>query len=115
AARRVRAPPGDATRDARGGPRAPCGRSPGPGAPQRRARSRGPRGGNPSASRSRSSAGAYPPGPRRTPPALYTTRMRSKFIELTPELYEYVIAHGARQDELLADVERETEALGGIA
>jgi caffeoyl-CoA O-methyltransferase len=41
--------------------------------------------------------------------------MRSKFIELTPELYEYLIAHGARQDELLADVERETEALGGIA
>ena len=41
--------------------------------------------------------------------------MRSKFIELTPELYEYLIAHGARQDELLAEVERETEALGGIA
>jgi caffeoyl-CoA O-methyltransferase len=41
--------------------------------------------------------------------------MRSKFIELTPELYEYLIAHGARQDDLLADVERETEALGGIA
>ena len=41
--------------------------------------------------------------------------MRSKFIELTPELYEYLIAHGARQDELLADVERETDALGGIA
>ncbi|MFL5884827.1 MAG: O-methyltransferase [Thermoleophilaceae bacterium] len=41
--------------------------------------------------------------------------MRSKYTDLTPELYEYLIARGARQDELLADVERETEALGGIA
>jgi caffeoyl-CoA O-methyltransferase len=41
--------------------------------------------------------------------------MRSKYIELTPELYEYVIASGARQDELLAEVERETEGLGGIS
>jgi predicted O-methyltransferase YrrM len=41
--------------------------------------------------------------------------MRSKYLQLTPELYEYMLAHGARQDELLAEVERETEALGGIA
>jgi caffeoyl-CoA O-methyltransferase len=41
--------------------------------------------------------------------------MRSKYIELTPERYEYILARGARQDELLAEVERETEALGGIA
>src|SRR5438874_11350685 len=41
--------------------------------------------------------------------------MRSKYTELNPELYEYILAHGARQDELLAEVERETEALGGIA
>jgi caffeoyl-CoA O-methyltransferase len=41
--------------------------------------------------------------------------VRSKYLQLSPELYEYLIAHGARQDELLARVERETEALGGIA
>ena len=41
--------------------------------------------------------------------------MRSKYLELTPEIYEHIIARGARQDELLAEVERETEALGGIA
>jgi caffeoyl-CoA O-methyltransferase len=41
--------------------------------------------------------------------------MRSKYPELTPQLYEYMLAHGARQDELLAAVERETEDLGGIA
>jgi caffeoyl-CoA O-methyltransferase len=56
---------------------------------------------------------------RRTPAAhtagLYTWPMRSKYIQLTPELYEYMIAHGARQDELLAEIERDTEALGRIA
>lgn len=41
--------------------------------------------------------------------------MRSKYLELTPELYEYVVAAGARQDELLARVERETAELGSIA
>jgi caffeoyl-CoA O-methyltransferase len=41
--------------------------------------------------------------------------VRSKYLQLSPELYEYLIGHGARQDDLLADVERETEALGGIA
>jgi caffeoyl-CoA O-methyltransferase len=41
--------------------------------------------------------------------------MRSKYLQLTPELYEYILEHGARQDELLAEVERETEALGDIA
>src|SRR3954453_1080213 len=53
------------------------------------------------------------PTRRRCP--VYLARVRSKYIELTPQLYEYLIAHGARQDELLAEVERETEALGGIA
>ncbi|MBA2763602.1 MAG: class I SAM-dependent methyltransferase [Thermoleophilaceae bacterium] len=41
--------------------------------------------------------------------------MRSKFLETTPELYEYVIATGARQDDALARVERETAALGDVA
>jgi caffeoyl-CoA O-methyltransferase len=41
--------------------------------------------------------------------------VRSKYLQLSPELYEYMLAHGARQDDVLADVERETEALGGIA
>src|SRR4051812_347019 len=59
--------------------------------------------------------GAYPSAGRSTPAALYTSPMRSKYIELNPQLYEYMLAHGARQDELLAGVERETEALGGIA
>jgi caffeoyl-CoA O-methyltransferase len=45
----------------------------------------------------------------------YTSPMRSKYTELTPELYEYIVAHGSRQDDLLAAVERETEELGGIA
>ena len=41
--------------------------------------------------------------------------MRDKFLRMTPELYGYMVDHGARQDELLARVEQETEALGSIA
>src|SRR5205085_4308957 len=41
--------------------------------------------------------------------------VRSKYLQLSPELYEYMLARGARQDAVLAEVERETEALGGIA
>jgi caffeoyl-CoA O-methyltransferase len=41
--------------------------------------------------------------------------VRDKFIEMTPELYRYMVDHGARQDEVLARIERETEALGDIA
>ena len=41
--------------------------------------------------------------------------MRDKFIRLRPELYEYMVGRGARQDELLRRVERETEAMGSIA
>lgn len=41
--------------------------------------------------------------------------MRAKFTQLGPELYEYMVEHGARQDELLRRVERETEAMGDIA
>ncbi len=41
--------------------------------------------------------------------------MHDKFTRLTPELHDYIVEHGARQDELLARVERDTEALGDIA
>jgi caffeoyl-CoA O-methyltransferase len=41
--------------------------------------------------------------------------VHNKYLQLSPELYEYMVEHGARQDELLATVERETEELGGIA
>jgi len=34
---------------------------------------------------------------------------------MTPELYEHILSRGARQDDLLAEIERDTEALGGIA
>jgi caffeoyl-CoA O-methyltransferase len=38
-----------------------------------------------------------------------------KFIALTPELYSYVVEHGARQDDVLRRLAAETEGLGGIA
>jgi len=38
-----------------------------------------------------------------------------KFIALTPELHEYVVAHGAREDEALAAVRESTAELGDIA
>ena len=41
--------------------------------------------------------------------------MRGKFTPLSLELYEYMVEHGARQDELLRRVERDTEAMGDIA
>lgn len=41
--------------------------------------------------------------------------MREKYTDLTPALHEYIVEHGARQDELLRRVERETDAMGGIA
>lgn len=41
--------------------------------------------------------------------------MRDKFIQMTPELYRYLVERGARQDELLERVERETAAMGDIA
>jgi caffeoyl-CoA O-methyltransferase len=39
----------------------------------------------------------------------------SRFTPLNEELYDYMVAHGARQDELLARIDRETQALGSIA
>ncbi len=41
--------------------------------------------------------------------------MSGKFLPMTPELHEYVVARGARQDAALQRVERETEALGDVA
>jgi len=38
-----------------------------------------------------------------------------KFIALTPELYSYVVDHGARQDDVLRRLATETEELGDIA
>jgi caffeoyl-CoA O-methyltransferase len=39
----------------------------------------------------------------------------SKFTPLTDELHEYMVAHGARQDDVLRRVQDETAAMGDIA
>ena len=39
----------------------------------------------------------------------------SKFTALTDELHEYLVDHGARQDDVLRRVQAETEAMGDIA
>jgi caffeoyl-CoA O-methyltransferase len=41
--------------------------------------------------------------------------MGDKFTALTPELYRYLAAHGARQDDLLGELAAETAELGGIS
>ena len=41
--------------------------------------------------------------------------MQDKFLQMTPELYRYMVEHGTRRDEALLAVERETAELGGIA
>jgi caffeoyl-CoA O-methyltransferase len=38
-----------------------------------------------------------------------------KYTPLTPELYEYLVAHGRNRDPLLAELAAETEKLGPIA
>jgi caffeoyl-CoA O-methyltransferase len=38
-----------------------------------------------------------------------------KYIELTPGLYEYVVEHGAREDDVLRGLAEETRELGDIA
>jgi caffeoyl-CoA O-methyltransferase len=38
-----------------------------------------------------------------------------KYPRLTPELYEYVLDHGTRRDDVLRRVERETAELGDVA
>ena len=39
----------------------------------------------------------------------------SRYTPLTPELYEYVVRHGAREDEALREVRERTAALGDIS
>jgi len=39
----------------------------------------------------------------------------SKYIQLTGELHDYMVAHGARQDEVLRRVQEETAAMGEIS
>ena len=39
----------------------------------------------------------------------------SKYIQLTGELHDYMVAHGARQDEVLRRVQEETAAMGDIS
>ncbi|HEV2076176.1 MAG TPA: O-methyltransferase [Thermoleophilaceae bacterium] len=41
--------------------------------------------------------------------------MHEKFTALTPDLHAYMVERGARQDEVLRRVERETEAMGDVA
>ncbi len=41
--------------------------------------------------------------------------MPDKFIRLSPELYEYVVAHRTERDPLLAELVEETSALGGVS
>jgi caffeoyl-CoA O-methyltransferase len=39
----------------------------------------------------------------------------SKYTPLTDELHDYMVAHGARQDDVLARVQAETAAMGSIS
>ena len=41
--------------------------------------------------------------------------MPDKYVTLTPELYAYVVEHGAREDAVLRRLRAETEELGDIA
>jgi caffeoyl-CoA O-methyltransferase len=41
--------------------------------------------------------------------------MSEKFTVLTPELHRYMVEHGSRQDDVLARVEKDTDAMGSIA
>ena len=41
--------------------------------------------------------------------------MPDKYVTLTPELYAYVVEHGAREDDILRRLRAETEELGDIA
>src|SRR5581483_2882759 len=59
---------------------------------------------------------------QRGPPTLprvarrpYGFRMQEKFTRLTPELYAYVLAHNPPPDDVLADLAKETAALGPIS
>jgi predicted O-methyltransferase YrrM len=41
--------------------------------------------------------------------------MPDKYVTLTPELYAYVVEHGAREDDVLRRLQAETDELGDIA
>ena len=41
--------------------------------------------------------------------------MPDKYVTLTPEVYAYVVEHGAREDDVLRRLRAETEELGDIA
>jgi predicted O-methyltransferase YrrM len=47
--------------------------------------------------------------------AALSEELEGKYLRLDDDLYAYVVALGAREDEALARVRRETAALGGIA
>ncbi len=47
--------------------------------------------------------------------ALPKPPMPDKYVTLTPELYAYVVEHGAREDDVLRRLRAETEELGDIA
>ena len=38
-----------------------------------------------------------------------------KYIQLTDELHDYVVRHGAREDATLAQIRADTAALGAIS
>jgi caffeoyl-CoA O-methyltransferase len=41
--------------------------------------------------------------------------VREKFLQMTPELYRYMVEHGTRRDPVLEEVEREADGLGWVA
>ena len=70
--------------------------------------------------RPRSWAGGRRPGRRGLRPGggarrAHHGRAMSKFTALTDELHDYMVAHGARQDEVLRRVQEETAAMGDIS
>jgi caffeoyl-CoA O-methyltransferase len=41
--------------------------------------------------------------------------VREKFLQMTPELYRYMVEHGTRRDAVLEEAEREADELGWVA
>src|SRR5882724_12847032 len=66
----------------------------------------------PSASKASSSAPTRTRGMRRL---CYGRPMHVKFTALTPELYEYLVAHNPAPDPVLRDLAAETAALGPVS
>jgi caffeoyl-CoA O-methyltransferase len=44
-----------------------------------------------------------------------SSRAEGKFTRLTPELHDYLVTHGARQDDVLRRVQEETAAMGDVS